>query len=78
MGADGTYTYTASSTNNIAYNATATDTFTFTTRDDEGSSGNAGQHAYDVGELIFRVGSSVSLVADTDTVNEDATFTVAD
>ena len=78
VAADGTYTYTASATNNIAYNSTATDTFTFTTRDDEGSSGNAGSHAYDVGTITFTVASSVSLVADTDTVNEDATVTVAD
>ena len=35
IAANGTYTYTASATNNIAYNSTATDTFTFTTRDDE-------------------------------------------
>ena len=34
VAADGTYTYTASATNNIAYNSTAADTFTFTTRDD--------------------------------------------
>ena len=54
--------------------ATATDTFTFSTKDDESNSGSA---AYDVGELIFTVGSSVSLTADTDTVNEDATVTVA-
>ncbi|MDB9718260.1 VCBS domain-containing protein, partial [Candidatus Pelagibacter sp.] len=74
IGADGTYTYTASATNNIAYGATATDTFTFTTRDDETASGS---FAYDVGELIFTVASSVSLVADTDTINEDATVTVA-
>ena len=35
VAANGTYTYTASATNNIAYNSTAADTFTFTTRDDE-------------------------------------------
>ena len=48
VAADGTYTYTASSTNSIAYDATATDTFTFTTRDDET---NAGSFAYDVGTI---------------------------
>ncbi|MDB4828351.1 Ig-like domain-containing protein, partial [Candidatus Pelagibacter sp.] len=74
IGADGSYIYTASATNNISYGATATDTFTFSTKDDETNSGST---AYDVGELIFTVGSSVSLTADTDTVNEDATVTVA-
>ncbi|MDB3946984.1 Ig-like domain-containing protein [Candidatus Pelagibacter sp.] len=74
IGADGSYIYTASATNNISYGATATDTFTFSTKDDESNSGST---AYDVGELIFTVGSSVSLTADTDTVNEDATVTVA-
>ena len=39
VAADGTYTYTANSTNSIAYNTTATDTFTFTTRDDETNAG---------------------------------------
>ena len=74
IGADGSYIYTASATNNIAYGATATDTFTFSTKDDESNSGST---AYDVGELIFTVGSSVSLAADVDTVDEDATVTVA-
>ena len=72
VAADGTYTYTASSTNSIAYNTTATDTFTFTTRDDET---NAGSFAYDVGTITFTVASSIALVDDTDSVNEDATVT---
>ena len=38
----------------------------------------SGSFAYDVGSITFTVASSVSLVADTDTVNEDATVTVAD
>ena len=72
VAADGTYTYTASSTNSIAYNTTATDTFTFTTRDDET---NAGSFAYDVGTITFTVASSIALVDDTDSVNQDATVT---
>ena len=75
IGADGTYVYTASSTNSIAYGATATDTFTFTTRDDEGSAGSAGSHAYDVGTITFTVASSISLTNDTDSVDEDSTVT---
>jgi VCBS repeat-containing protein len=66
---DGTYTYTASATNNIAYGATGTDTFTFTTRDDE--TNTDANYAYDAGQITFRVGSSISLNTDTDTVNED-------
>ena len=72
IAANGTYTYTASSTNNIAYNSTATDIFTFTTRDDETASGS---FAYDVGTITFTVASSISLTDDTDSVNEDATVT---
>jgi VCBS repeat-containing protein len=72
IAANGTYTYTASSTNNIAYGATATDIFTFTTRDDETASGS---FAYDVGSITFTVASSISLTDDTDSVNEDATIT---
>jgi VCBS repeat-containing protein len=72
IAANGTYTYTASSTNNIAYDATATDIFTFTTRDDES---NSGSNAYDVGTITFTVASSISLTDDTDSVNEDATIT---
>jgi VCBS repeat-containing protein len=72
IAANGTYTYTASSTNNIAYDATATDIFTFTTRDDES---NSGSNAYDVGSITFTVASSISLTDDTDSVNEDATIT---
>ena len=72
VAADGTYTYTASATNNIAYNSTATDTFTFTTRDDETASGS---FAYDVGSITFTVASSISLVVDTDAVAEDGTVT---
>ena len=75
IAADGTYTYTASSTNNIAYGATATDTFTFTTRDDE--TNTDANYAYDAGQITFTVGSSISLVADTDTVDEDGIITVA-
>ena len=75
VAADGTYTYTASSTNNIAYGETATDTFTFTTRDDET---NSGSFAYDIGTITFTIASSLGLTADTDTVNEDATVTVND
>ena len=73
---DGTYTYTASATNNIAYGATGTDTFTFTTRDDE--TNTDANYAYDAGQITFTVGSSISLVADTDTVDEDGIITVAD
>ena len=72
VAADGTYTYTASATNNIAYNSTATDTFTFTTRDDETASGS---FAYDLGSITFTVASSISLVVDTDAVAEDGTVT---
>ena len=72
IAANGTYTYTASATNNIAYNSTATDIFTFTTRDDETASGS---FAYDVGTITFTVASSISLTDDTDSVNEDATVT---
>ena len=72
IAANGTYTYTASSTNNIAFGATATDIFTFTTRDDETASGS---FAYDVGSITFTVASSISLTDDTDSVNEDATVT---
>ena len=72
IAANGTYTYTASATNNIAYNSTATDTFTFTTRDDETASGS---FAYDVGSITFTVASSISLVDDTDAVAEDGTVT---
>ena len=72
IAANGTYTYTASSTNNIAFGATATDIFTFTTRDDETASGS---FAYDVGTITFTVASSISLTDDTDSVNEDATIT---
>ena len=72
IAANGTYTYTASSTNNIAFGATATDIFTFTTRDDETASGS---FAYDVGTITFTVASSISLTDDTDSVNEDATVT---
>ena len=73
---DGTYTYTADATNNIAYGATGTDTFTFTTRDDETNTDT--NYAYDAGQITFTVGSSISLVADTDTVDEDGTITVLD
>ena len=72
IAADGTYTYAASSTNNITYGSTATDTFTYTTRDNET---NSGSFAYDVGTITFTVASSIVLVNDTDTVNEDATVT---
>ena len=72
IAANGTYTYTASATNNIAFGANATDIFTFTTRDDES---NSGSFAYDVGTITFTVASSISLTDDTDSVNEDATVT---
>ncbi|MDA9628753.1 VCBS domain-containing protein, partial [Candidatus Pelagibacter sp.] len=72
IASNGTYTYTASSTNNISYGSTATDIFTFTTRDDETASGS---FAYDVGTITFTVASSISLVADTDAVAEDGTVT---
>ena len=72
IAADGTYTYAASSTNNITYGSTATDTFTYTTRDNET---NSGSFAYDVGTITFTVASSIVLVNDTDSVNEDATVT---
>ena len=52
IAANGTYTYTANATNNIAFGATATDTFTFTTRDDET---NAGSFGYDVGTLLLQL-----------------------
>ena len=72
VAANGTYTYAASSTNNIAFGSTATDTFTYTTRDNET---NSGSFAYDVGTITFTVASSIVLVNDTDSVNEDATVT---
>ena len=73
VAADGTYTYTASATNNIAYNSTAADTFTFTTRDDES---NSGSNAYDVGTITFTVASSISLTNDDDTATEGTPITV--
>ena len=73
VAADGTYTYTASATNNIAYGATATDIFTFTTRDDES---NSGSNAYDVGSITFTVASSISLTDDTDSATEGTAITV--
>ena len=72
IAANGTYTYSANAVNNIAFGSTATDTFTFTTRDDET---NAGSEAYDIGTITFTVASSIVLVNDTDEVNEDATVT---
>ncbi len=72
IAADGTYTYAASSTNNITYGSTATDTFTYTTRDNET---NSGSFAYDVGTITFTVASSIVLVNDTDSVNENETVT---
>jgi VCBS repeat-containing protein len=72
IAADGTYTYTADATNDISYGSTGTDTFTFTTRDDE--TNTDANYAYDAGQITFIVGSSISLVADTDTVNEDETI----
>ncbi len=72
IAADGTYTYAASSTNNITYGSTATDTFTYTTRDNET---NSGSFAYDVGTITFTVASSIVLVNDTDSVNENQTVT---
>ena len=69
IAADGTYTYTADATNDLAYDATGTDTFTFTTRDDE--TNTDANYAYDAGQITFTVGSSISLNTDTDTVNED-------
>ena len=72
IAANGTYTYTANATNNIAAGSTANDIFTFTTRDDET---NAGSFAYDVGTITFTVASSISLVNDTDAVVEDGTVT---
>ena len=67
IAANGTYTYTASATNNIAFGANATDIFTFTTRDDE--SPIQDPFAYDVGTITFTVASSISLTNDNDTVN---------
>ncbi len=72
IAANGTYTYTANATNNIAAGGTANDIFTFTTRDDET---NAGSFAYDVGTITFTVSSSIALVNDTDVVLEDETVT---
>ena len=72
IASDGTYTYAASSTNNITYGSTATDTFTYTTRDNET---NSGSFAYDVGTITFTVASSIVLVNDTDSVNENETVT---
>ena len=72
IAANGTYTYTANATNNIAAGGTANDIFTFTTRDDET---NAGSFAFDVGTITFTVASSISLVNDTDAVVEDGTVT---
>ena len=72
IAANGTYTYTANATNNIAAGSTANDIFTFTTRDDET---NAGSFGYDVGTITFTVASSIALVNDTDAVVEDGTVT---
>ena len=77
IAANGTYTYTASATNNISHGSTATDTFTFTTRDDET---NSGSFAYDVGTITFTVASSNNAPVAADnigTVKEDATLTVS-
>jgi VCBS repeat-containing protein len=71
--ANGTYGYSAFSTNNIAYGATATDTFTFTIRDDETASGS---FAYDVGTITITVGASISLTNDDDTATEGTPITV--
>ena len=56
IAANGTYTYSANATNNIAAGSTANDIFTFTTRDDET---NAGSFGYDVGTITFTVASSI-------------------
>ena len=77
IAANGTYTYIASSSNNISHGSTATDTFTFTTRDDET---NSGSFAYDVGTITFTVASSGSAPVarnDTGNINVGGTLTVS-
>ena len=55
LNSDGSYTYTANASNTITYGGTATDVFNYTVEDDEGSTGNAGSNALDVGQLTFTV-----------------------
>ena len=68
---DGSYSYIANNATSLTDGQTVTDIFTFTVSDTQGGT--------DTQTLTITViGQSVALVNDTDTVNEDATVTVAD
>ena len=68
---DGSYSYIANNASSLTNGQTVTDIFTFTVSDTQGGT--------DTQTLTITViGQSVELVNDTDTVNEDATVTVAD
>ena len=68
---DGSYSYIANNASSLTDGQTVTDIFTFTVSDTQG--GSTTQTL-----TITVIGQSVELVNDTDTVNEDATVTVAD
>ena len=57
IAANGTYTYTASATNNIAFGATATDIFYILQLVMMKTA--SGSFAYDVGSITFTVASSI-------------------
>ena len=68
---DGSYSYIANNAASLTDGQTVTDIFTFTVSDTQG--GSTTQTL-----TITVIGQDVALVNDTDTVNEDATVTVAD
>ena len=67
---DGSYSYIANNATSLTDGQTVTDIFTFTVSDTQGGTDTNFNHTV--------IGQSVALVNDTDTVNEDATVTVAD
>ena len=68
---DGSYSYIANNATSLTDGQTVTDIFTFTVSDTQGASTTQTL-------TITVIGQDVALVNDTDTVNEDATVTVAD
>ena len=68
---DGSYSYIANNASSLTDGQTVTDIFTFTVSDIQGASTTQTL-------TITVIGQDVALVNDTDTVNEDATVTVAD
>ena len=68
---DGSYSYIANNAASLTDGQTVTDIFTFTVSDTQGASTTQTL-------TITVIGQDVALVNDTDTVNEDATVTVAD